>query len=787
MVKSTFMDSTGLGYSNALVNHLLSDWYKLSNKNKAFKAAFEQWKNTFSPIYGQNRIDSLDAHAFTLPWIQTAYTGKSILFIIQTYFVMILKGILSLYLLNILDHKSFLSGYFFKDNLAFIKHLQGIECGSLPADFGMEGLWQRDCFSWYLEVQDDTILNTLLKLHHHLFNHLCDLTSDANTFRSLYMDLIPKSVRKHLGEYYTPLWLAQLLLDRVGFKGDSSLKILDPSSGSGIFIYEILKRILNNPEQKQSPQSLLSLVLKNVHAWDINPIAILNTKAAYIFALSHRIAILKSLDLPVYQRDAILTRLAHDKIATQDQFDWIIGNPPWIRLRYLDLDYFQQTIPLWKQYGLFSLDAKAGRLGGGEKDLSMLFLYACADGYLRTHGKLGFLITSEAFKSKGAGEGFRRFQLGNASSLQVLEALDFTDINPFEGAANKTAAIILKKGAKTSYPVPYLKFSYQKSRSKISNHPNLTWQQSKSFLQWDTLLAHPIGNQVSSWQTFSAKDKQIIDQIRGTNPYASYSGTITEPYGVYWIQVKEWLEDGLALIENLPEKGKRDIPKTQSVIERDLIFPGVCGRNIQPFAYHREFYLLIPQNPAERKPYSEAYLKQYLPFTYEYLLQFKDILLTRGSKAIVEFAKKTAFYAMLGIGPYSMAPFKIIWRRMASDLIAAVFTKSKGSAGIKPFISTDTTAYIPVYHKQEAHYICAVLNAPIIRRFIKSYSSTGRGFGAASVLQYVGIPLFDASNPLHRELADFSVKMHYQSQPQADFHNSFSEVQLNNLVMRLFS
>jgi hypothetical protein len=76
----------------------------------------------------------------------------------------------------------------------------------------------------------------------------------------------------------------------------------------------------------------------------------------------------------------------------------------------------------------------------------MLFTYACADYYLKDGAKLGFLITQEVFKSKGAGEGFRRFQLGDREYLKVLKAHDMVSLQPFEGATNKTAAIILKKG-----------------------------------------------------------------------------------------------------------------------------------------------------------------------------------------------------------------------------------------------------------------------------------------------------------------------------------------------------
>jgi len=64
------------------------------------------------------------------------------------------------------------------------------------------------------------------------------------------------------------------------------------------------------------------------------------------------------------------------------KFDFVIGNPPWIRWGYLSDDYRKRTFKLWQRYGLFPLKGYETRLGGGEKDFSMLFTYASADSQL---------------------------------------------------------------------------------------------------------------------------------------------------------------------------------------------------------------------------------------------------------------------------------------------------------------------------------------------------------------------------------------------------------------------
>ena len=78
--------------------------------------------------------------------------------------------------------------------------------------------------------------------------------------------------------------------------------------------------------------------------------------------------------------------------------DYIAGNPPWVNWESLPAEYRDATKPLWVRYGLFTLKGNAARLGGGKKDISMLFV--CVDGYLRESGRLGFVITQTLFKTE---------------------------------------------------------------------------------------------------------------------------------------------------------------------------------------------------------------------------------------------------------------------------------------------------------------------------------------------------------------------------------------------------
>ncbi len=142
-----------------------------------------------------------------------------------------------------------------------------------------------------------------------------------------------------------------------------------------------------------------------VAGFDLHPLAVASARANYLLAVADLIAAEEFVEVPVYARDAVL-----DPWPAPPSFDFVVGNPPWIAWDNLPGDYREATKPHWQRYGLFSLSGNDARHGGGKKDLSMLVLYAAADRYLRDGGRLGMVITQTLFQSKGAGDGFRRFQ-----------------------------------------------------------------------------------------------------------------------------------------------------------------------------------------------------------------------------------------------------------------------------------------------------------------------------------------------------------------------------------------
>ena len=247
-------------------------------------------------------------------------------------------------------------------------------------------------------------------------------------------------------------------------------RLLDPACGSGVFLVAALCRALARrtgdcPNFRLDENGTVPFDpsgrwhLPDVVGFDLNPLAVLTARANYLIALGSAAREVAPGGIPVLLRDTILDPPAAEGPAARP-FDLVVGNPPWIAWDRLSAGYRQATMPLWRQYGLFSLSGNDARHGGGKKDLAMLLTYVAADRHLRCGGRLAFVITQTVFQTKGAGDGFRRFRLGaEGQPLRVLGVHDLTALRPFAGAAARTATLLLEKGAETRYPVPYIKWT----------------------------------------------------------------------------------------------------------------------------------------------------------------------------------------------------------------------------------------------------------------------------------------------------------------------------------------
>ena len=120
----------------------------------------------------------------------------------------------------------------------------------------------------------------------------------GDVLRVLYEEFVPAADRKVFGEYYTPNWLAAMMVEQVlddqwlndaieaaedaiqnrtEFKGRG---VLDPSCGSGTFLYHAALRILQAPAMRDlRPTQRADVAALLLNGIDVHPVAIEIAKA----------------------------------------------------------------------------------------------------------------------------------------------------------------------------------------------------------------------------------------------------------------------------------------------------------------------------------------------------------------------------------------------------------------------------------------------------------------------------------------------------------------------------
>ncbi len=652
-----------------------------------------------------------------------------------------------------------------------------------------------------------------------------DASSSGDLLKALYQELFPRALRHRLGEYYTPDWLARHVFDQLGFSGGSNQRLLDPACGSGTFLLTAIAQIraarLSSQNGGALPNSsradLCKHILSHVAGIDLNPLAVMTARANYLIAIRDLLPpvnTVEELEIPVYLGDSILDIPSHAAL-TREQFDFIVGNPPWIAWDNLPADYREATKPLWEHYGLFSLSGNEARHGGGKKDLSMLMLYAVADRHLKSGGRLGFVITQTLFQTKGAGDGFRRFRLGNQGEwLNVERVDDFVALRPFGDAANWTSTIVLEKGRPTQYPVPYFKWSGNLASATGSvgatgsaNAAGATgsasadldlWQDLHWQSQWHTnkkvcqigiggsLFATPFSARPidaarpgSPWflqpQGFSSNMEDLI----GPSDYIAHLGANTGgANGIYWLELLGRAGDGIR-VRNIPQKGKTHVDLVEAVIEPDLLYPLLRWGDTARYAARPNFYLLLAQDCVARTGIDAVLMREKYPLTLAYLEHFESQLCDRA--AYRRYQHGHPFYSMYNVGPYTTAPIKVVWRRMDRRMNAAVATSVDDPLlGPRPVIPQETCVMIACNSLEEAHYLCAVLNSSLVNYIVQSHSvQGGKGFGTPSMLTYLNLRRFDPLNTAHKELANCSEAAHREMGAEI-------EQRVDRLVLNLY-
>ncbi len=211
--------------------------------------------------------------------------------------------------------------------------------------------------------------------------HPCDVFSD------LYMQFFPASVRHSMGEYFTPSWIADYVVNKsVAMQGLENYHAIDPCCGSGTFLLSVMKKIVGDIDlwnlSAIEKEATRKKILDHIHGIDINPISVLSAKANYWLALQP-FGDTAMNEIPVHIGDSARF---YD---TKQKYELIVGNPPWVKVEHLPPTYVEKLKTECQMKHLLSGNKK---FGGTSLNLCALIANASLSNLIADNGILAFLM-----------------------------------------------------------------------------------------------------------------------------------------------------------------------------------------------------------------------------------------------------------------------------------------------------------------------------------------------------------------------------------------------------------
>jgi hypothetical protein len=174
---------------------------------------------------------------------------------------------------------------------------------------GIHNVVEPDFFDWIVEVPGgDSFVRTLAQR----LARFDWRAVEHDVLKVLYESVIAADVRKKLGEYYTPDWLAEKLVEST-IPEPLKVRALDPSCGSGTFLFHMVRRYLAAAERAgQGIGDALDGVTQNVLGMDLHPVAVTLARVTYLLAIGpQRLAMERgSVRIPVFLGDSVQWRKA---------------------------------------------------------------------------------------------------------------------------------------------------------------------------------------------------------------------------------------------------------------------------------------------------------------------------------------------------------------------------------------------------------------------------------------------------------------------------------------------
>ncbi len=467
------------------------------------------------------------------------------------------------------------------------------------------------------------------------------------------------------GVVYTPKWIVKTILDYLEYTVNNNIhskKIIDPACGDGAFLKEVVERFITDAlNSNKSISEIKNLLECNIYGIDID-------KNAIELCRTNLNDIAKKYGIHNVNWNLINNDSTNKEWISKlfKKFDYVVGNPPYIRIQNLGKEKRNKIQKEWKL------------CKSGSTDIYIAFFEL---GYylLNNTGKLGY-ITPNTYIKTSAGKDLRLF-IKNKKILELL--IDFRHHQIFENATTYSIITILSKTHRQNK----FKLYYGDSNKKIK------------FIDEIDLNNLNDNNWILCPNDILIKIKEIENRGIPLGKIADIHVGITTLADSYYIFENPIFKEKTAIIKL---KDGREFE-----IERDILKPIVKASVLKNSDEEQNRYVIFPYKLKNNKHViiPEDELKEKYPLTYNYFLNIKDILLARDKGkpnpvAWYAFGRSqgldTSFGKKILTSPLNKKPNFIVWEKEDYTFYAGYCIKYDGDLYelAKELNSSDMEFYI---------------------------------------------------------------------------------------------
>lgn len=416
-------------------------------------------------------------------------------------------------------------------------------------------------------------------------------------------------------------------------------------------------------------------------------------------------------------------------------------------------------------------------------EIASYFFCRCVDLYLKNNGIIGFLLPISTIIGYNQHVLFREFKKPVA---KLLEIHNFSKVRPIFSLP--TVCLIAKKGESTTYPVSEV--NYKAVINKDNKNCQLEdilgqLEENKSVKQY---IPPKLPERFSEYYNDSFVGASLFPQPFW---YISFDTTSNLPISREQPRVK-------TNNDLLTKKNWRGIV-LEGVIESDFIFSTLLGKDLLPFGivdYRPVLLPLIIDKKNKRNSVIEITDITY-PLLHNWVEKAQKIWIKKRTKKSEKnfptVIERINYQKMLEKMPLC-SNYIVIWNARGADSFAFVLNtneipefKINENLQIKPthFVPDITLYCYSTDSENKAHYLCAILNSPLIHKAVKPFQPKGnygyRDIGNRPLM--MNIPIFKNTNKDHIALCELS-KICHAKVKSIEFSPSDSFKRRRNLIKK---